>query len=263
MLQARSSLTRCGLYADIGTSQTMAYECSCGCPPVFPSLALAVSKYPNGTCCSSPDAFSFPCLHCASFFFHSRCLLPLVIDSILSRTKETLAVTEKQKWQLDSYGFKIALHLFSNKTVCASVSLFLSFTLTSSFPVFWPFHPLPVPLVFLVSLPPTGMTFTALFRNSVWYFFDFLHHIPPPLCLSSSPSLLFPFSCMCLSVPGTTWSEPLQWIISQLTHRGQPKPPVQTRDNIQIIGCLALDHGSKPPYQFEPGSVHRSAHKPY
>lgn len=149
------------------------------------------------------------------------------------------------------------------KTVFASVSLFLFFTLTSSFPVFSRFLPLPVPLAFSVFLLPTGMTFTALFRNSVWCLFDFLHHIPLPLCLSSSFSLLFPFSCMCLSVPRTTWSELLQWIISQLTHRGQPKPPVQRRDNIQIISWLALDHGNKPPYQFEPGPVHRSAHKPY
>lgn len=129
--------------------------------------------------------------------------------------------------------------------------------------LYFQYHPLPVPLVFLVSLLPTGMTFIALFRNSVWCLFDFLQHIPLPLCLSSSISLLFPFSCICLWVPWTTWSELLQWIISQLTHRGQPKPPVQTRDNIQIISWLALDRGNKPPYQFEPGPVHRSAHKAY
>lgn len=40
--------------------------------------------------------------------------------------------------------------------------------------------------------------------------------------------MFFPFPSFS-SVPcSTMWSEPLQWIISQLTHGGQPKPPVQT-----------------------------------
>lgn len=86
------------------------------------------------------------------------------------------------------------------------------------------------------------------------------------LCIISLLSLpfslsLYRFLFVSARSHSTMWSEPLQWIISQLTRRGQPKPPVQTWDNIQMIGWLALDRGNKPPYQLQPDSLHRSAHK--
>ena len=102
-------------------------------------------------------------------------------------------------------------------------------------------------------LPPLSL-------NSVCRSFNFSYHISHCFYLSLSPLFLL-FVSVCSR--STMRSEPLQWIISQLTHRGQPNPPVQTWDNIQMIGWLALERGNKPPYQLEPGSVHRSAHKAY
>lgn len=227
MLQTRSSLRRRGAYGYIGTSQTMAYLSSCGFPPVSSSLALAVSK--SRTCCPSPATFSFPPPTMCFFLFPFFCLLPLGIDSILKRTKEIVAMTEKEKRQLGGYGFEIVLHLFSHNTVCTSLPLCPRFFLSPSphpylyFDCFTFFQFL-LCSWFLLSLL---LLLPSLSRNSVCQFLT--PHPAASLSLSLSFTLCyFFFSCLCLSVPSTMWSEPLQWIISQLTHRGQPKPPVQT-----------------------------------
>ena len=148
----------------------------------LPSLALAVCKYPNrivsfiGHFLLPPTALLF------------LCLLPPDSDSILSRTKETVAVTEKEEGQLDGHGHghEIVLH------VCTSFSLrphFFFVTVSSPFPVALHFHLLPVPLVLSVSLLTTA--------NSGCRSFHFLHHIPLPLsvCLSAVSFFLFVSVC--------------------------------------------------------------------
>lgn len=148
---------------------------------------------------------------------------------------------------------------FSPTSLCPCVLISVSrCLLTLAHPLLWC---LTVPLVLYVSLltatiisPPCPSIFVSCL-------IFLLHHY---LCISPLFHYLpLPFSSLCLSVPLTLWSKLLQWIISQLTHRGQPKPPVQTWDNIQKIGCLTDDCGNKPPYQFKPGLVYTSAHKPH
>lgn len=227
MLQTRSSLRRRGAYGYIGTSQTMAYLSSCGFH-LFPPPLLWLYPSPGPAVLHRPLSPS-PHPLCASVFFPFFCLLPLGIDSILRRTKEIVAMTEKEKRQLGGYGVEIVLHLFSHNTVCTSLPLCPRFFLSPSphpylyFDCFTFFQFLLCSwfLLSLLLLRP------SLSRNSVCQFLT--PHPAASLSLSLSFTLCyFFFSCLCLPVPSTMWSEPLQWIISQLTHRGQPKPPVQT-----------------------------------
>ena len=175
------------------------------------------------------------------------------------RTKEMATVTKKEERQLDRHGLEIVLHLHTYHTLSLlSVSSFLPFSASSPFPVFWHFHLLPLPLAVLVS----SLTFYFHLSLQILSATHLISHTTyPTASISLGLTLFFLFVSVCSR--STMWSEPLQWIISQLTHRGQPNPPVQTWDNIQMIGWLALERGSKPPYQLEPGSVHRSAHKAY
>lgn len=226
MLHARSSSRRCGPYGYIGSSQTMAYLSSCGYPPVPSSLASAVSVQTGPpviyrTLSPSP---THTVLHSFSLSLPSP-----IGHSILSRTKETVAVTENEERQLDGHGLEIVLHLFTRNTVCTpflSVSSFLSFALSSPFLV--SFDTLTFFHFLLCSWFLFSVLFPPLSPNSGCRSFDFLHHIPLllPLSLSRSAVAFFLFVSVCSH--STMWSEPLQWIISQLTRRGQPKPPVQT-----------------------------------
>ena len=115
-------------------------------------------------------------------------------------------MAEKEERQLDGRGLEIVLHVFTHSqwphfySSSVDASTFLNFL--------FPFSPLLFP--------------SPLAPNAVARSLDSSSH-----CLHLSPLLLF--ACLCQSVPTRLcWSEPLQWIISQLTHRGQPKPPVQT-----------------------------------
>lgn len=175
------------------------------------------------------------------------------------RTKEMATVTKKEERQLDGHGIEIVLHLHTYHTLSLqSVSSFLSFSASSPFPVFWHFRLLPLPLAFLVSSLASYFHLSLQILSATH---SISHTTYPTAYISLCRLFFFLFVSVCSR--STMWSEPLQWIISQLTHRGQPNPPVQTWDNIQMIGWLALERGNKPPYQLEPGSVHRSAHKAY
>lgn len=68
-----------------------------------------------------------------------------------------------------------------------------------------------------------------------------LIHIPAPFYHS-----VFLSPCLPLWSHSNPRSEPPQWITSEFTHRGQPKPAVQTRDDIRMIGRAALDRGNEP-----------------
>lgn len=119
------------------------------------------------------------------FRFTSLAFLSLVIDSILSRTKETLALTEQQRWQLSSYGFKIALHLFSNKTLCASC-VRISF-----------FHPhLILCCIFGTNFFQFLLCFSFLFSLLVWLLSLFLEILSGACLISYTIS-----HCLCVSLP--------------------------------------------------------------
>lgn len=155
------------------------------------------------------------------------CLLPSGRERILSRTKETVAVAENEQRQLDSRGLEIVLHLFTCNTVCTPFSLcphsFLS--------------PSPHPLQCLLTLSPSSTSSCAPGFSSHYYFrlslralavAHSISYATSPLLLSPSRSAVSFFLFVSVCSHSAMWSEPLQWIISQLTHRGQPKPPVQT-----------------------------------
>lgn len=87
----------------------------------------------------------------------------------------------------------------------------------------------------------------------VWY----------PFYLTTLYSFCWFFIQASLCAHLSMWSEALRWISGQLTRREQTKLPVQTLDNIQMIGHLAHDCGNKLPYQTEPDLIHGAAHEPY
>lgn len=124
----------------------------------------------------------FPHLHCAHSFF--IILFPLGWDRILSRTKETVAVTEKDERQLGRSWTRDCVAFVHFNIVCTSFSLCPHFCLSLS----------PDPSLCFTLSPSSSSSCLLGFsfhycdsyhhsQNSACCSFDFLHHIPPPRCL--------------------------------------------------------------------------------
>ena len=201
MLHARSSLRRSGPYGCIGTSQTMAYLCSCSYPPVLSSRASAVSKYLNKASCPSSDTFSFSHQRCASFslFFLSffayshRTGLAFFFLSGQRKWQQWLRKRRDSWTVMDSRSCCICT-LITPSLYCLCPHFFLSVPPhpSLSFDIFTSFHFLSRSW-FLLSL----FTSTSLSKFSLPLIRFLIPHIPLPLSLSAS---LF-FSCSCPSVP--------------------------------------------------------------
>lgn len=191
MLHARSSLRRSGPYGCIGTSQTMAYLCSCSYPPVLSSRASAVSKYPNKASCPSSDTFSFSHQRCtsfslffpSSFFAYSHRTGLAFFFFFFIRTKEMATVTKKEERQLDGHGLRsCCICTLITPSLCSLCPhFFLSVPLhpSLSFDTFAFFHFL-LRSWFLLSL----LTSTSLSKFCLPLIQFLIPHIPLLLSLS-------------------------------------------------------------------------------
>lgn len=230
MLHARSSLRRCWtlwLHWYQPNNGILVFLRLPTCSLLPPSIQVSEQDLQSFT-----QHFRFPPTHTVLLSFNLSMPSPMGWVSIFSKTKEMPAVTEKEDRQLDGHGLQIVLHLFSHGTVCTSFALCPHFSLSLS------------PHRFLSFDIFTFFSFLLHSRFS----FHFCYHFHLVLRIQSAANLIsHPTShCFCLVLSlsfslcrfffmfvsacshSTMWSEPLQWIISQLTHRGQPKPPVQT-----------------------------------